>query len=57
MQQKCFDVFNQIQKEGSTILFVSHDLGAVGRFCDKTLLLGGGEQRALGETGAVLEDR
>ena len=54
-QQKCFDVFNRFRKEGVTILFVSHDLGAVRRFCDRTLLLGGGEQRAFGETGEVLD--
>lgn len=54
-QQKCYDVFNRYRKEGVTILFVSHDLGAVRRFCDRTLLLGGGEQRAFGETGEVLD--
>ncbi len=54
-QQKCFDVFNRYRKEGVTILFVSHDLGAVRRFCDRTLLLGGGEQRAFGETEKVLD--
>ncbi len=54
-QQKCFDVFNRYQREGVTILFVSHDLGAVRRFCDRTLLLGGGVQRAFGETEDVLD--
>ena len=54
-QQKCFDVFNRYRKEGVTILFVSHDLDAVRLFCDRTLLLGGGKQRAFGETGEVLE--
>jgi len=54
-QQKCFDVFNRYRKEGVTILFVSHDLGSVRRFCDRTLLLGGGEQRAFGETGEILD--
>lgn len=54
-QQKCFDVFNRYRKEGVTILFVSHDLGAVRRFCDRTLLLGGGEQRAFGGTGEILD--
>jgi ABC-type polysaccharide/polyol phosphate transport system ATPase subunit/SAM-dependent methyltransferase len=54
-QQKCFDVFNRYRREGVTILFVSHDLDAVRRFCDRTLLLGGGEQRALGETEDVLD--
>lgn len=54
-QQKCFDVFNRYRREGVTILFVSHDLGAVRRFCDRALLLRGGEQRAFGETGDVLD--
>jgi len=54
-QQKCFDVFNRYRNEGVTILFVSHDLGAVRRFCDRTLLLGGGEQMAFGDTGAILD--
>lgn len=54
-QQKCFDVFSRYRKEGVTILLVSHDLGAVRRFCDRTLLLECGELRAFGETGAVLD--
>jgi len=54
-QQKCFDVFNRYRKEGVTILFVSHDLSAVRRFCDRTLLLGDGEQRAFGGTEEILD--
>lgn len=54
-QQKCLDVLNQYRKEGVTIVFVSHDLGAVRRFCDKTLLLHKGVQVALGDTGDVID--
>lgn len=54
-QQKCFDVFKRYRKEGVTILFVSHDLGAVRRFCDRTLLLGSGKQRAFGDTEEILD--
>ncbi|MEM0498815.1 MAG: ABC transporter ATP-binding protein [Methanothrix sp.] len=54
-QQKCFDVFNRYRREGVTILFVSHDLGAVRRFCSRTLLLGEGEQKAFGDTAEVLD--
>ncbi len=54
-QQKCFEVFKRYRKEGVTILFVSHDLGAVRRFCDSTLLLGGGVQRAFGKTEEILD--
>jgi len=38
-----------------TTLFVSHDLGAVRRFCDKTLLLSHGRQVAFGETGEIID--
>ncbi len=54
-QQKCLDVLNQYQKDGVTIVFVSHDLGAVRRFCDRTLLLNKGEQVVLGDTGEVID--
>jgi len=54
-QQKCFEVFKRYRKEGVTILFVSHDLGAVRRFCDKTLLLFSGKQVAFGETGEIID--
>ena len=45
-QQKCFDVFNRLRDEGKTILFVTHDMGAVRRFCHRAVLLERGEGRA-----------
>jgi len=54
-QQKCMDVLNRYRNEGVTIVFVSHDLGSVRRFCDRTLLLRQGEQVALGETDEVID--
>lgn len=42
-QQKCFDVFNRLKDEGRTILFVTHDMSSVNRFCDRALLLERGE--------------
>ncbi|WP_440945413.1 ABC transporter ATP-binding protein [Methanosarcina sp. T3] len=54
-QQKCLDVLSQYQKDGVTIVFVSHDLGSVRRFCDRTLLLNKGEQVVLGGTGEVID--
>src|ERR1035438_1774771 len=38
-QQKCFDVFNRMREEGRTIVFVTHDMGAVTRFCHRAMLL------------------
>jgi lipopolysaccharide transport system ATP-binding protein len=54
-QQKCFDVFNRYKNEGVTILFVSHDLSAVRRFCDKTMLLRRGEQEIFCETNQAID--
>lgn len=54
-QQKCMDVLARYRNEGVTIVFVSHDLGSVRRFCNRTLLLCRGEQVALGETGEVID--
>jgi ABC-type polysaccharide/polyol phosphate transport system ATPase subunit len=46
-QQKCFDVFNDMRDQGKTILFVTHDMGAVERFCHRAMLLERGEVVAL----------
>jgi ABC-type polysaccharide/polyol phosphate transport system ATPase subunit len=52
-QQKCFDVFHGLKDAGKTILFVTHDMGAVQRFCDRALLLERGEMRIIGEPDRV----
>ena len=52
-QQKCFDVFHRLRDEGKTILFVTHDMGAVRRFCDRAMLLEKGEQRLVGDPERV----
>ena len=52
-QQKCFEVFQRMKDEGKTILFVTHDMGAVNRFCDRALLLEHGQMRVIGEPDSV----
>jgi ABC-type polysaccharide/polyol phosphate transport system ATPase subunit len=54
-QQKCFDVFNQMRDAGKTIVFVTHDMGAVNRFCHRALLLERGDPVALGEPQDVAD--
>jgi ABC-type polysaccharide/polyol phosphate transport system ATPase subunit len=54
-QQKCFDEFHRLQREGRTILFVTHDMSAVSRFCDRALLLERGKQVAIGAPEAIAE--
>ena len=52
-QQKCYDQFNRIRDEGRTVLFVTHDMGAVERYCDRAMLLERGEIVALGDPHRV----
>ena len=41
-QKKCYNTFETFKKNGRTIVFVSHDLNAVERFCDRAVLLENG---------------
>ncbi|HEY2638174.1 MAG TPA: ABC transporter ATP-binding protein, partial [Solirubrobacteraceae bacterium] len=52
-QQKCFDVFNRLRDEGRTILFVTHDMAAVERFCHRAVLLERGRMQLIGDPGEV----
>jgi ABC-type polysaccharide/polyol phosphate transport system ATPase subunit len=54
-QQKCFDVFNRMRDEGRTIVFVTHDMGSLNRFCHRALLLERGSVVHLGEPHEVAD--
>jgi ABC-type polysaccharide/polyol phosphate transport system ATPase subunit len=41
-QAKCLDRISELRKSGRTIIFISHDLAAVYRLCDRALLLSHG---------------
>ena len=52
-QQKCYEEFTRLKAEGKTIVFVTHDMHAVERFCDRALLLERGEVLSISEPRAV----
>ncbi|HEV3228265.1 MAG TPA: ABC transporter ATP-binding protein [Solirubrobacteraceae bacterium] len=54
-QQKCFDVFNRMRDEGRTIVFVTHDMSAVNRFCHRAMLLERGRIVELGDPHEVAD--
>jgi teichoic acid transport system ATP-binding protein len=44
-----------MREDGKTIVFVSHDLDALSRFCERALLLHGGSIQAIGEPKHVID--
>ncbi|MCD8013779.1 MAG: ABC transporter ATP-binding protein [Lachnospiraceae bacterium] len=42
-QAKCYRKFEDFKKEGKTILFVSHDLSSISKYCDRVILLDHGK--------------
>jgi len=41
-QAKCYHKFEEFKKQGKTILFVSHDLSSISKYCDRAILLNQG---------------
>ena len=54
-QQKCYDVFNQMRDAGKTIVFVTHDMPALQRFCHRALLLERGSALHVGDPKDVAD--
>ena len=54
-QAKCFKKFEEFKKMGKTILFVSHDLSSISRYCDRVILLNKGEKIAEGSAGDMID--
>jgi lipopolysaccharide transport system ATP-binding protein len=54
-QQKCLNKMQDVSTGGRTVLFVSHNLGAVSRLCNRCLLLEGGQLIESGPTASVVQ--
>ena len=54
--QKCIAKFHEIQRAGTTILFVSHEEGAVRELCERAIWLCQGELRSDGPADKVVSD-
>lgn len=52
-QRKCFDYFETLKKEGKTVIFVSHDMEAIRRYCDKAILIDGGVVKKIGGSDEI----
>lgn len=55
-QSKCYRKFREFQEKGVTILFVTHDMDAITRYCQRAFLLDQGEIRASGDPKSVIDE-
>lgn len=53
-QRKCLGKMREVGRTGRTVLFVSHDMQAVSRLCDRTIWMKDGVVRSDGQTSEVV---
>jgi teichoic acid transport system ATP-binding protein len=54
-QAKCYHKFEEFKKQGKTILFVSHDLSSISKYCDRAILLNKGKKLAEGAPKEMID--
>lgn len=54
-QAKCFHKFEEFKQLGKTILFVSHDLSSIQKYCDRVILLNQSNVLAEGEPKQIVD--
>jgi ABC-2 type transport system ATP-binding protein len=55
-QNKCIAVFEEIKRRGTTVVFVSHDMESVRRFCDRVILMEKGKIIKTGDAQPVIDE-
>jgi len=55
-QKKCLGKMDDVAKQGRTILFVSHNMGAVRSLCQKGVVLNEGSVYSVGDISTSIED-
>jgi lipopolysaccharide transport system ATP-binding protein len=53
-QKKCLGKMGEVSKEGRTVLFVSHNMGAVASLCNRGIVLSGGRIKTISEANAAI---
>ena len=52
-QKKCYAYFDKLKRENKTVILVTHDMGAVERFCNKAVLIENGKVKIQGKPHIV----
>lgn len=54
-QAKCYHKFEEFKEMGKTIVFVSHDLGSISKYCDRVVLLNQGTKLGEGDPKTMID--
>lgn len=54
-QSKCYHKFEEFKEQGKTILFVSHDMSSIAKYCDRVILLEKGKKLGEGAPKKMLD--
>jgi lipopolysaccharide transport system ATP-binding protein len=54
-QRKCIGKMGDVARAGRTVVFVSHNMSAVGQLCRRAIWLDEGSQRASGDVAGIIE--
>ncbi len=54
-QQKCYDYFEELKEQKKTVVFVTHDMAAVSRFCSKAVYIKDGKLIKNGSPDEIAE--
>jgi teichoic acid transport system ATP-binding protein len=54
-QAKCYQKFEEFRKMGKTIIFVSHDLSSIAKYCDRVILMNQGVKLGEGRPKEMID--
>ncbi len=54
-QSKCYKKFEEFKEAGKTIIFVSHDLSSIQKYCDRAILLDKGSKIGEGKPSEIID--
>ncbi len=54
-QEKCFQKIEEIKKQNKTIIFASHNLNLIKKYCDRVMLIKDGYLKKIGSPAEVIE--
>jgi ABC-2 type transport system ATP-binding protein len=55
-QQKCYDYFYDLKRQGQTVVLVTHDMSAVRKFCDRGAVIDKGKLKIIGSPSEITKE-